>query len=372
MNRFYLALLCLLCFAVGGYGQKKQPKSEKQEQSLPQKPVITFESMSHDFGLVNETGGRVSHKFYFKNTGTAPLLVKRVDADCGCTNTTWSTEELAPGAVGFVDATYNPVGRPGGFSKNLRVYTNTSEQPYELRIYGTVSPAKFSFADTYKYEYGKVAVNSNTFTFNVTDNGYDSAWIMMYNLSNKRIKILKIDRPRNVIVNLMYDEFIPNTDLMIKLKYFPKSPVEYGPAYQEVKVYTTDDTLPVKVFYLNAYVREDFSGMSAKELKKAPRAVLNKTTHDFGKLSQADTPSTTFMISNKGNKDLIIRRIVRGCNCLNPQIANKVIKKGKTVPLVLGYSSINVAGADEKSITLITNDPKNPEITLTVKAEIVR
>lgn len=38
--------------------------------TFAQKPVIEFEELSYDFGDIQEKGGRVTHVFTYKNTGT--------------------------------------------------------------------------------------------------------------------------------------------------------------------------------------------------------------------------------------------------------------------------------------------------------------
>lgn len=331
---------------------------------------IVFETNEFDFGVINENGGRVSNTFYFKNTGNSPIKIKNVDVECGCTNSIWTTDEVKPGGTGFVKATFNPIDRPGGFSKKLTVKSESNPEITILRITGTVSPSRQNFADLYKFEYGRVAINTNTLTFKIKNTGYDSSNIFMYNLSNKKIKIVRVDKPTNIVVSYYYDEMLPMSELVVKIKYYPKSKTEFGPSYQEIKLYTTDDTIPVKTFHINGYISEDFSALDEKALKKSPKIVLDKTSHDFGQISFLDQPSTTFAITNKGKEDLKIRRIVRSCNCLIPSIDVSTIKKGKKAFLKIAYSSFNVTGNDERELTLITNDPKNSEITLKIKANI--
>lgn len=50
----------------------------------------------------------------------------------------------------------------------------------------------------------------------------------------------------------------PDTDMKILLKYYPKMPLEYGPTKQEIKIYTNDDSLPYKKFYISANIVENF------------------------------------------------------------------------------------------------------------------
>lgn len=107
-------------------------------QGAQQGAVITAKDAEHDFGMIKEANGKVSHTFIIKNTGSAPLVLTRVVAACGCTTPEYSTEPIAPGKEGKILVTFNPVGRPGQFVKTIAVYSNGKDGSYILRIKGVV------------------------------------------------------------------------------------------------------------------------------------------------------------------------------------------------------------------------------------------
>ena len=98
---------------------------------------IVFENSEHDFGEIQEKGGKVSYKFFFKNVGDESLLILSVKPSCGCTTPNWSKNPIKPGEEGFIIAQYNPRGRPGVFRKSLNVVTNQSikDKPNNIYIY---------------------------------------------------------------------------------------------------------------------------------------------------------------------------------------------------------------------------------------------
>ena len=103
-----------------------------------QKAQISFEATSHNFGTIAEQGGRVSHVFSFKNTGTLPLILTNVRAGCGCTTPEWSREPVAPGASGSIKVSFDPRNRPGMFTKSITVNSNESTHVVSLTIRGKV------------------------------------------------------------------------------------------------------------------------------------------------------------------------------------------------------------------------------------------
>ncbi|CAK7054546.1 MAG: hypothetical protein PARBA_01943 [Parabacteroides sp.] len=103
-----------------------------------QKAIISVDNTSHDFGVIKEVDGKVSHTFKITNTGDAPLVITRVIASCGCTTPEWTKEPIAPGKTGEVKITYDPKDRPGPFTKSISVYSNGKTGSYILTIRGDV------------------------------------------------------------------------------------------------------------------------------------------------------------------------------------------------------------------------------------------
>lgn len=99
-----------------------------------------FESDTHDFGIVKEEGGPVTCEFPFENVGGGNLIIYEAKAECGCTRPEYPKAPIAPGKNGVIKVTYNPLGRPGAFSKMVTVKCNGNPSKIRLKIRGTVSP----------------------------------------------------------------------------------------------------------------------------------------------------------------------------------------------------------------------------------------
>src|SRR5687768_13639384 len=88
--------------------------------SIAQQPkALQFKEEAHDFGTIAEEGGPVMHEFNFTNNTNRPVKILTVQASCGCTTPAWTKEVVQPGKTGFIQASYNPKGRPGFFNKSL-------------------------------------------------------------------------------------------------------------------------------------------------------------------------------------------------------------------------------------------------------------
>ncbi len=83
--------------------------------------------------------GPAIHEFTFINNSSRAIKILKVQASCGCTTPDWSKDPIAPGKSGFIQASFNPVGRPGYFNKSLTVTTDFDSNPIILQIKGQVA-----------------------------------------------------------------------------------------------------------------------------------------------------------------------------------------------------------------------------------------
>lgn len=96
-----------------------------QAQTAAPKLVIT--KTEFDAGEVKEGVG-VTHKFEFKNEGTAPLEIKNVVLTCGCETVDYD-KVIAPGQPGHITLLVKTNGLNGATSKLIVVTTNDPKKP---------------------------------------------------------------------------------------------------------------------------------------------------------------------------------------------------------------------------------------------------
>lgn len=99
-------------------------------------PAFSWTMTTHDFGKI-QVNKPVTHQFTFTNSGNSPLVISSVQASCGCTVTDYTKDPIAPGAEGYVKATYN-AAKVGVFTKTVTVKANSEESIVQLNIKGEV------------------------------------------------------------------------------------------------------------------------------------------------------------------------------------------------------------------------------------------
>ena len=91
-----------------------------------QTTIEWLDTKERDMGKMVE-GQKLEVSFRFKNTGTKPLIISKVWAQCGCTVAETPKEPYAPGQEGVIKATFDSQGKAGLNQKE--VYANTNTDP---------------------------------------------------------------------------------------------------------------------------------------------------------------------------------------------------------------------------------------------------
>lgn len=335
-------------------------------------PKIEFEKKTHEFGDIHEEAGKVTARFTFKNVGDSALVLTRVKPGCGCTAANYTKEPIAPGQTGFIDATYDPWGRPGQFNKNIKVSTNEAENPYIIFIKGNVikrPPTKYEIAG-YKTGRGEVRVKESTVRFQVKNTGSHIDTFMVRSFyDGGRATSISLELPEYIQeVGRSFGQTLPaDYEGYIVLKYDGTKRNAWG-NLKDRAVIVTDDTLePRKYLYFNVTLVEDFSRLSQKELEKAPKISFDKTLFKFDTIVQNTTVSETVKITNTGKTPLVIRKIESSMpQVLMYNIESMEIAPGQTVNLDLTFKAHNRRGKQNASIEIISNAPNNPSQIISV------
>lgn len=131
MRKMFL-ILCVL--ATPSFAQQVASIHPASFAAVP--PAFSWTMTVHDFGKI-PLNKPVTHEFRFTNSGNSPLIISSVQASCGCTVTDYSKDPIAPGAEGYVKATYN-AAKPGIFTKTVTVNANSEQDGVRLVIKGEV------------------------------------------------------------------------------------------------------------------------------------------------------------------------------------------------------------------------------------------
>lgn len=324
---------------------------------------IRFKAESFDFGKVAEKDGPVTHVFEFSNSSEKAVKILLVKPSCGCTTPDWSKEPIEPGTTGFIKAEFDPNGRPGFFTKTLTVTTDVEPNPFILQIKGTVVPDKKMVVSEFSGARGNWRVKS--FSLNLgkiyIKNEYVVREFQVMNGGNKAVSYLgRYDGPAYIRVNVEPNVLQPGETGVIRVGYNGKLRNAYGFQSDNVVIHTDDESQPGKSFNVLATLEDYFPELTAEEIAQSPTLHVNQTALDFGRIKQNEASTREVTLTNVGKGTLELRSIQGNCTCIVTEVDTQTLKAGQRATIRISFNPQNRTGTQQKSITIYSNDPKDP------------
>ena len=343
-----------------------------------QKPTISWDKTTHQFGTFKEEDGLQTATYTFTNTGSTPLYVTNVRASCGCTATDYTKEPIQPGAKGYVKATYNPRNRPGKFNKSVTVTTNTEKPTTLLRIEGVVTPREKGIEDFYPKAFGELRLKTSHLAFNkVYNNSVVTDTLGIVNMGDKDLEITFENVPAHITIEVSPKKLAakkPNAKKgelgVITVTYDATKKKDWGFSMDRINVIINGEKNNKNRLSISATLEEDFTHLTEEELSKAPSMDFENTQFEFGTLKQGESSTHNFTFTNGGKSDLVIRKIKASCGCTATNPEKMIIKPGETSHITATFNSRGKKGRQNKTITVITNDPKKSSVVLKVVGNV--
>lgn len=358
MKRVTKILLVLLMTGVAGW--------------VSAQPKLVFDKTEYNFGTFKEAAGVQTATFDFTNKGTTPLVLNAVNASCGCTTPEWTRQPIAPGARGFVKVSYNPAGRPGAFSKSVSVQSNAENASVVLIISGKVEEREKTLAELYPREIGPLRARINHISFpTIKNNEVRTETLELVNDTDKPVEVGFRQVPGHLKATVEPQTIPARGRGTMTVVYDAEAANTYGFASHRIYLSIDGSSDYKNSVGISATIEEDFSALSAAEMAGAPVASFNTLSYDFGNIKQGEKKEYTFELTNNGKRELAIRNIRSSCGCTAVSPSKNVVAPGETVPVKVVFDSTGKKGRQSKTVTVITNDPKNSTATLRISTNIL-
>ena len=162
IKKSLILIACSVCLLSG-----VNAKSKKAENSLLETPAVVdslamdsvatppleatmvFDTQEYHLGLITDNTKPTTYSFFYCNVGQQGLLIKRIEATCGCQVTQYPTDSLFYDQSGQIDVEIAPCKEAGEFKKGIYVYTNAGT--FRLVVSG-----EFAFADYSHEDYSAI------------------------------------------------------------------------------------------------------------------------------------------------------------------------------------------------------------------------
>ena len=111
--------------------------------------------------------------------------------------------------------------------------------------------------------------------------------------------------------------------------------------------------------------------LSITAMAQTPVMTFDKTTHDFGKINEADGRVTTvFQFKNDGMVPLVLSNVRASCGCTTPKWTHEPIDPGATGEITVTYNPSGRPGRFQKTIT-VTSNTAEATTKLYIKGEVI-
>ncbi len=128
--RYFIALSLFMAILVMGCGNKTSSHSSPSVSNGSYKKKapgrIEFTKEMHNFGTLKE-GETVAYSFQFKNSGSSPFHLTKVEPTCGCLTVQFSKEEVVSGNSSVIEVIFQTAGEWGNQIKTVEIETSNGE-----------------------------------------------------------------------------------------------------------------------------------------------------------------------------------------------------------------------------------------------------
>lgn len=111
------------------------------------------------------------------------------------------------------------------------------------------------------------------------------------------------------------------------------------------------------------------TGWSAALAEDLPKIEFEQVLHDFKTVSGTDTLTGVFKFRNTGKADLMMPQPTTSCGCTLARMDKFIYHPGEEGSVGFEWKLTGTRGAMTKTVTLQSNDPHNPKLILTIKAD---
>ncbi|MFV0590678.1 MAG: DUF1573 domain-containing protein [Draconibacterium sp.] len=335
---------------------------------------IQFSEMSHYFGTFPRTQGLKKHTFTFKNTGSDPLIIKKVNATCGCTATDWTVNPVLPGQTGEIKVVFNPQKFGGYFSKRINVYTNRDNNVINLQISGRIL-VNNKVTDDFTHFIGDLKADKESIDFGTIEVGSSvvSKEIRLINIMRDSIRLEALKLPDDLKVEQTHEEIAPGNNCKLTFTFDPSEKGKWG-NLDTVAIFkiARNAKTEIRKIPIHLIVTDAFSELGESQKLNAPAICISEENLPvFEETKEGKWGSQKIEITNNGNSELIIRRVEVGDRNIIVKKYDEYIAPGKAGRIILNYKNTPETKISKDELVVWNNSPDKYRFVIPLKTKTI-
>lgn len=101
-----------------------------------------------------------------------------------------------------------------------------------------------------------------------------------------------------------------------------------------------------------------------------PIISFDSTQFNFGKITEGDVVTHSFIFKNTGTANLVITDVRASCGCTSPSWPKEIIKPGESNSIIVKYNSEGREGKFNKGVTVYCNAYPNSAL-IKIQGEVI-
>ena len=299
--------------------------------------------------------------FKIRNTGDRPLIVDRVEPDCGCITADRPHGAILPGAEGTITLVYD-AEMLGHFDKSAAVWTNAGDEPVFVRFSGDVVREKSEPSADFPFEIGDIRLSTNNVEFDDVSRGaHLTQSILVYNGTGQSYSPTLMHLPRYLQQQAVPETIRPGRVGRIELTLNSEELPSMG---------LTQTSIYLSRFPGDRVRKENEIGLSATLLPEVapatgdgvPTAALSATRVDLSAAADNKKMKAELTLSNTGSAPLEVLTLQVYNPGLSVSLSRRKLAPGQQAVLKISAARSTVRDfKGSRRVLLITNDPNCPK-----------
>lgn len=328
---------------------------------------LSFSKLNQDIGNIAHHEDPIDCTFEFINTGSIPVAIEKVNAPCGCTVPDYSPGYIQPGEKNKITVTVHPDRIPSGsFKRGLTIITKPDDNKYNLFVDGIILP---KFEEIYRLDLGAVRLKSQNIRFGeIIKGGTKTISTGMINVSSHPVHLSFEKLPGFITMKSEPAILNPDEKGQLHITFNTSKTDNWGLIADSACITINNDKSQHEKIRYIVIIKENFDALPAKKQKDAPKISFNRTSYNLGKIPRDTVIIKKFIFRNEGKRKLIIRDFMNYCEYMNVVCKNKKLRPGKEGKIEITYTPGEKDQCKRATITVISNDPKNPWVKLKINS----
>jgi hypothetical protein len=193
--------------------------------------------------------------------------------------------------------------------------------------------------------------------------------ITAYNPGQNPARISFINLPPHIQAEATPQTIRQGERAIIRITYDAARKNDWGFVSDRISMIVNDNRATDYKLTVTATIEEDFARWTQTQIQNAPVLSLDRQIVEAGRIKQGEKPTYTVKISNTGRGRLAIRKVESNSEHITINAPSE-INAGASADISITFDTSGQNGLQNRQITLITNDPKNSQITIRLRADV--